>query len=113
MLDLSLDSNIFINDPFHEALQELDIILTTKYTELIGDPRFGSDFEQFLWHLNPEETSIVNYINEKIDQTLYLRKFKTDISVDTIKGEYRMIYDVKINIYDSDGGKIQRIYQFR
>jgi hypothetical protein len=113
MIDLALNSNVFINNAFEEALQELDIILGTQYTELIGYPNYGSDFEQFLWHLNPETNAIIEYVNEKIQSTLYLRKYKTEVFVDSIKGEYRMIYDVKINIYDSSGKSIQRQYQFR
>lgn len=113
MLDLSLDSRVFINTPFDEALQELDIILNTRYTELIGYPRFGTDFEQFLWQLNPATDAIREYINEKIADTYFLSQFKTEIFVNVIKGEYRMIYDVIINVYDSNGEKQQRKYQFR
>ena len=113
MIDLALNSNVFIYDAFDEALQELDIILGTQYTELIGYPKYGTDFEQFLWHLNPETNTIIEYVNEKIQSTFYLRKYKTEIIVDTIKGEYRMIYDIKINIWDSTGKSIQRQYQFR
>ena len=47
MIDLALSSNVFIDSAFDAALQELDIILNTRYTELIGYPKFGTDFEQF------------------------------------------------------------------
>ena len=113
MIDLSLDSRVFINTTFDAALQELDLILSTRYTELIGYPRFGTDFEQFLWQMNPASDSIKEYINEKIGDTYFLKQFKTEIYVSTIKREYRMIYDVVINVYDSNGEKQQRKYQYR
>jgi hypothetical protein len=113
MIDLSLSSNVFINNSFDEALQELDIILNTKYTELIGYPNFGTDFEQFLWQLNPAVDAIKEYINEKISDTIYLKKFRTEINVNLLKGQYRMIYNLVINIYDSNNKIVQRKYQFR
>lgn len=113
MIDLALDSSVFIRNAFDAALQELDIILNTKYTELIGYPKFGTDFEQFLWHLNPETESIREYINEKISDTLFLKNFRTEINVNLLKGEYRMIYDLVINVYDSNNNIAQRKYQFR
>jgi hypothetical protein len=38
---------------------------------------------------------------------------KVDISVDVMKGDYRMIYDVIINVYNNEGELQQRKYQFR
>ena len=67
MIDLALDSNVFIDSVFDAALQELDIILNTRYTELIGYPKFGTDFEQFLWQLTPSAQSLKRYILEKIN----------------------------------------------
>lgn len=113
MIDLSLSSNVFINNSFSAALQELDIILNTRYTELIGYPKFGTDFEQFLWQLNPAVDAIKEYINEKITDTLFLKKYKTIINVNLLHGEYRMIYDLEINVYNSDNRAITRKYQFR
>jgi hypothetical protein len=113
MIDLSLSSNVFIDSYFDAALQELDIILNTRYTELIGYPKFGTDFEQFLWHLNPETESIKEYINEKINDTLFLKNYRTDINVNLLKGEYRMIYNLVIHVYDSNNRAVTRKYQFR
>ena len=113
MIDLAIDSKVFIRNEFDAALQELDIILNTPNTELIGNPSFGTNFEQFLWQLNPASNSIKEYIYEKIDGTLYLRKMKVDIFVDVMKGDYRMIYDVIINVYNNEGELQQRKYQFR
>ena len=51
MLDLALDDRIFLNDPIDCAVQELDLILNTNCTELIGYTDYGTNFEQFLWQM--------------------------------------------------------------
>jgi hypothetical protein len=113
MLDLSLDNKIFINTELDAALQELDILFNTEYTELIGYPYFGSSFEQFSWHLNPEISQIESYIYDKISQTLYLSKMTVSVNVTTDIGVSRLIYNVRINVMDPNGNKGSRRYQFR
>ena len=113
MIDLSLDSNVFIYNEFDEALQELDLMLNTTYTELLGYPQFGTDFEQFSWQMNPEINAIKEYIKENINKTLFLRNFRTEINVNVMKGEYRLIYNVEINVYDTNNNVATRKYQFR
>jgi len=113
-IDLSLDSRLFIRNELDAGVQELDLLLNTTNTELINYPQFGTDFEQFLWQLNPAPQAVKKYIDEKIrDCTLYLRKLRVNTSVDVVKGEYRMIYNVIFNISDEEGNNIQRKYQFR
>lgn len=112
MIDLAIDSRIFILTPLEEAIQELDLLLNTTNTELIGYPLFGTDFEQFLWQNNDCSSKIKDYINDKIKETYFLKNFNTDINVYMIKGQYRNIYCVKISV--SDGENTQnREYQFR
>ena len=64
MLDLALDDRIFLNDPIDCAVQELDIILNTNCTELIGYTDYGTNFEQFLWEMTPSVEEIKKYIKE-------------------------------------------------
>lgn len=113
MLDLSLDHNIFINNALDAAVQELDILFSTGTTELINNPQFGTNFEQFLWQMTPAADALKQYISEKIENTLFLSKLKTDISIDIVKGDIRFIYNIIINISDEKNNKITRKYQFR
>ena len=71
MIDFALDSRIFLNNEFDIAMQELDILFNTENTELIGNPQFGTNFEQFLWQLNPSPNELKRYINEKISGTMF------------------------------------------
>ena len=115
MYDLSLTNDIFINNKMNAALQELDILFDTENTELIGYPNFGTNFEQFLWQLNPSESSLRAYIIEKIQfDTLFLVDFNYSIDIQIIPGELRNIYNVQIMIKDQNTEEIKtRQYQFR
>lgn len=112
MLDLAIDSRVFIYNDVDEALQELDIIFNTENTELIGYPRFGTDFEQFLWQMTPSPDSLRKYISEKIANGFFLSQMNTDIDVRVLTGEHRAIYHVVITV--SNGVNTgSREYQFR
>lgn len=112
MIDLALDGRVFINNELDEAVQELDLLFNTQLTELIGNPKFGCDFEQFSWQVTPSVESLKKYIQSKLTNTLFLSKFNTSINVDVIKGEYRFIYQVQIKIYDNDDNSVIRNYEF-
>ena len=113
MLDLSLDYKILLNNKLDAAVQELDILFNTETTELINNPTFGTNFEQFLWQLTPSPQSLKKYIIEKINDTLFLSQFDVSVDIDVYKGEIRMIYDVKIHISDKNGNTTTKNYQFR
>lgn len=113
MIDLSLDYKILINNEFDAAIQELDILFNTETTELINNPTYGTNFEQFLWQLTPSTQALKKYILEKINETLFLSKFDVSVDVEVYKGEIRMIYDIQINISDNLGNKTTKNYQFR
>lgn len=112
MIDLAIDSRVFIMTPLDEALQELDILFNTTNTELIGEPTFGTYFEQFLWQTSDVSNELRKYIIDKIQGTYFLSQLTVNVSVEMLKGEYRNIYDVKINV--SDGNNVgSREYQIR
>ncbi len=113
MLDLALNHKILLNSEFDCALQELDLLFNTETTELINEPSFGTNFEQFLWQLTPATQSLKKYIQEKIATTYFLSRMDYDIDVNLYKGEIRMIYDIQIHIQDNKGNKTTRKYQFR
>lgn len=114
MIDLAIDSRIFINTEIDAALQELDLLFNTENTELIGYPRYGSNFEQFLWQLTPSPDALEQYIKELFLSTYWINKLNTDISVKVLEGEYRNIYYVRIIISDPETGESgYRDYQLR
>lgn len=117
MIDLALDNSIFINSNINEALQELDLLFNTENTELIGYPTFGSNFEQFLWQMNPSPNALRTYMKELIDNnTFYCRDFDIAIDVKIVEGEYRNIYNVIIVLRSDPKSTVAsgyRLYQLR
>lgn len=113
-LDLAIDQRVFIDDPLDEALQELDILFNTENCELLGETSFGSNFEQFLWYLNPSPNALKSYILERIQMSAYLSQFEFDIEVQVLNGEFRNIYYVVMSITDPDTNMQKyREYEFR
>lgn len=115
IIDLAIDGRVFIESDLDAAVQELDLLFNTSNTELIGYPLFGTNFEQFLWQLNPAEESIKSYIKKKIsDNTFFMKEMDYEISVVAQQGKMRDIYVVSIVIKDPVSGRIQkRTYQLR
>lgn len=118
MLDLALDDRIFLNDPIDCAVQELDIILNTNCTELIGDTSYGTNFEQFLWEMTPSAEEVKKYIRTKLYDTYFLRNYMVDINVEILNGNVRDIYYVTIKIKNPNDNENkesqrQRIYQYK
>lgn len=117
MIDLALDNSVFVNSNVNAALQELDILFNTENTELIGYPRFGSNFEQFLWQMNPSPNSLKTYMEELIkNNTVFCNEFDIIIDVNILEGEYRNIYNVIIVLRTDPKSKTAagyRLYQLR
>lgn len=113
MIDLALDGRVIIRNILDEAVQELDILFNTDTTELLGYPTYGTNFEQFLWRISPEEDRLKQYIRDQIANTIYLSQLKTDIDVTTDFGQYRLIYNIKIRVYDNNNNELIRNYEFR
>lgn len=113
--DIALTDKMFIDDEFDIALQELDLLFGTTNTELIGDPAYGTSFEQFLWQLTPNKESLQQYIYEKI-QTMCVFVMKYDYSIDIeVLEDYDGVgtYKVNINIRNpKDNTKVTKVYNY-
>lgn len=104
MIDLSLGSKVIFTNNFEIALQEIDILFNTNYTELIGYPKFGSDFFVFLNSLQLSPRDIEEYIKQLLAQCESLQYVNYDVSVEIEYDEAnfdRIIY-VKMNVYNDD-----------
>lgn len=115
-LDLALDNSLVVDNPIEAAIQELDILLGTENTELIGYPNFGVNMEQFLWQLTPSPNEVKSYIQKKIiENTFWCNKLNVSIDVYTISGTLRDIYEICITLKlpGKDGMAKTKKYQYR
>ena len=46
-IDFALDNSKVIESPYDAAIQELDLLLGTTCTQVLGSPSFGVNMEQF------------------------------------------------------------------
>ena len=115
MLDLALDGRVFLENQIDCALQEIDILLNTENTQLIGYPTFGTEFYTFLWNLSPTTTEIENYITNKImTETYYASQLNIRVKAYYLDENYKSVYYVKIAIFDENGNVAGiREYQYQ
>lgn len=113
MLDLSLDGRVFLDDEIDCAIQEIDMLLNTENTQLIGYPEYGTEFQTFLWTLTPTTMEIENYIKDKISTTLFASKMDVGVKAKFIQGDYTSVYYIKIIIVDKKGNTRKREYKYQ
>lgn len=114
MLDLALDGRVFLYDELDCAIQEIDLLLNTENTQLIGYPEYGTEFQTFLWTLTPTTIEIEKYIREKITtSTYYASKMDINVDVEFLQENYNTIYYVKIVVFDKSGNSIKREYKYQ
>lgn len=111
-IDLSLDNRIILYSKFDAAIQEIDLLFNTSHCELLGDTSYGTNFEQFLWTLNPSPDALKKYINEKISKSSLASEVVSDVDVKVYDGEYRNIYDVQLTLTSGDDVAYRK-YEFR
>ena len=104
MLDLALGSQVCLDNVWDCALQELDIIFNTNYTELIGQPKFGSEFMQFLHNLQTTPREIEDYVNMIIKQCYYVTQLhhEVTIGIEYDAANYDRIIYVRITLSDNE-----------
>ena len=115
MIDLALDNRIILDSDLDCALQEIDILLNTENTELLGYTNYGVNIDQFLWALTPTTTDLQQYIQNKISEyCVYANKFDVDVDCKFFQGEYRSIYLITIKLTDTETGATgTRRYQYQ
>ena len=106
VIDISLDKGIFIQNPLDAAIQELDMLFNTENTELIGYTDYGTNWWSFLWNLTPMETTLKDYINEKIYGTFFVKEFNPVVEVQHLDGTENSIYYIKITLYNNSGKEL-------
>jgi hypothetical protein len=112
-MDIGLFDKPIVESEFEMAIQELDVLFNTQNTELIGNPKYGINFLQFLWTIQPDCDALRNYINEKIQMyTLYLRNTRFTINVSTADDSYEAVYVINVILYrnNKDNNPVNKQY---
>lgn len=111
MIDISLESDIFITNEVDAAVQELDMLFNTENTELIGYSDYGTNWWQYLWSLTPLDSDLEQYVIRKIMDTIYVSRFNPIVTVKSEKGIENSIYYIKIELH-TDNGETLTVQQY-
>jgi hypothetical protein len=99
MIDFSrVTSTTTIENTAEFVLQQIDILLDTDKGEVLGEPRFGSDYDKFLYELNISNTYIENYIYNNITENVDLMGWELSVHVDLMVGTKTDIILVEISV---------------
>lgn len=99
VLDMSLGDDLVVTDIIQEAIQELDMLMSTERTQLIGEPEFGLSMESFLWELEPSVSQIRDHVASTITaNTTWMKLLSYDINVSVAPGTEHGIYTITITI---------------
>jgi hypothetical protein len=99
MIDFSrVTSTTTIKNTAEFVLQQIDILLDTDKGEVLGEPRFGSDYDKFLYELNISNTYIENYIYNNITENVDLMGWELSVHVDLMVGTKTDIILVEISV---------------
>lgn len=99
MIDFSrVTSTTTIENTAEFVLQQIDILLDTDKGEVLGEPRFGSDYDKFLYELNISNTYIENYIYNNITENVDLMGWGLGVHVDLMVGTKTDIILVEISV---------------
>ncbi len=86
--DTKYNPNILdTHDEVERILTEIRTILGTKHGEVLGDPNFGIDLEQYVFSYGIRKQEILKNLKNQIDQYLYYDPEKYTIDLDLNYGK--------------------------
>ena len=104
---ISNDTSLYVDSLINLFIQELDIILDTKPSTVLGDTGFGIYLEKYLWELKVDASSIESDIrNAVFKHSMYSNHFNWNINAYLIKGEVRDIILCKFEIKHKVSGEL-------
>jgi hypothetical protein len=93
-----------VNDDFDVFVQQIEMVLTTNKTEVLGDHTFGGSLEDYIHSFNFNENQLKSEISNLINKYCTLsQKFNYSVDVKFFKGSIRDIGLIDIIV---DGTKV-------
>ena len=72
------------------VIEQIQMLLFTRPGDVLGDPEFGIDLNQFIFELSFSNYEITRVIKNQISRyVLWEKYFNIDVSVRLIKGEFQ------------------------
>lgn len=91
-------------------IQQIDILFDTTPGEVLGDMRYGSDYERFLHELNIGSSMIADYVRRSIYNNVDLFGWTLDVEVQFALGTMGDIMFIGI-MFSKDGDNYSHVYK--
>jgi len=80
------ENTIEITDSLEIFLQEIEMILSTPMTSVLGSPKFGASLDMYLHSIATNESDMVARINQQISQySKYSSEYSFEVKVQFYK----------------------------
>jgi len=98
MVDFNLNEGApVINEEADLIIQQVDLLFDTAKKELMGDPEYGTDYDQFLFNLQASNDAIAYKIESDLGQ-LNLFGFIPHVEVTILEGTKNDIILCKVSL---------------
>lgn len=92
-------NTIEVNDSLEIFLQEIEIILTSPMTSVLGSPKFGASLDLYLHTVGTNASDIKNRINQQITQySRYSSDFNWEVNVTFYKSDFSDVAVVEVTV---------------
>lgn len=112
LTDFNLDNernSIVISKPIDLFLQEIDLLLNTPRTSVLGQPELGVSLYSLIYEYSLQEQQLKSIIYQQIDTYSYWKQFFSfSIEIKWFKGSIRDIAQIEIQIIDENEDQIKR-----
>lgn len=99
------DSETEVEDELFQFLQAVEMVLTTRRGDILGEPTFGANLEDFLWNTRLTSAQVASAVRSQVESFCgeWTAKIPWDVQVSFVQQETTdsMIVDVTI-----DGTKV-------
>lgn len=109
MIDFSVyEGNSVTVSDLDFVLQQIDVLFDTSPRELLGDVKYGTDYERYLYDLKISNEGLKSKVMSDLN-SLDLRGYKVDVEVYLLQGSERDIVLIDIQL-SNDYESYQKTY---
>lgn len=110
MIDFNLDKGLpSKNGDIELILQQIDLLFDTKPNEVLGDENFGTQYDDYLYRLNINASTLENKVMSDLN-SLELFDFKPKVTVHLLQGTEQDIALIEIDLIREEE-KYNRVYK--
>ena len=111
MIDFcTTEDEVFLDSELDLIIQQIEMLLETTPTDVIGEPQYGSAFERYIYDLSYSTGEIKRYAETLLQNNVEFFGNEFTVNVSILHGEANDIILLEINIF-VNGHQYQKIYK--